>query len=57
MPYYRPCPLCGSALDPGELCDCRDKETAPKAANFEGCQVDHELTDPRSTSMITKAES
>ena len=24
MPYYKPCPLCGAALDPGEICDCRE---------------------------------
>lgn len=24
MSYYRPCPVCGAALDPGELCDCLD---------------------------------
>lgn len=22
MAYYRTCPLCGAALDPGETCDC-----------------------------------
>ena len=37
MPYYRKCPVCGAALDPGEICtDCQDKETAPDAANIEG---------------------
>ncbi len=36
MPYYRKCPLCGATLDPGERCDCQDKETAPDAANIEG---------------------
>lgn len=24
MPYYRTCPHCGAALDPGERCDCLD---------------------------------
>lgn len=25
MAYYRPCPVCGAALDPGEICtDCQD---------------------------------
>ena len=24
MSYYRVCPLCGAALDPGERCDCQD---------------------------------
>lgn len=23
---YRECPICGAALDPGEKCDCQDKE-------------------------------
>lgn len=25
MSYYRICPNCGAALDPGELCDCKEK--------------------------------
>ena len=25
MSYYRVCPLCGAALDPGERCDCREE--------------------------------
>ncbi len=24
--YYRTCPYCGAHLDPGERCDCQDKE-------------------------------
>jgi len=36
MAYYRPCPVCGAALDPGERCDCRNEarenaKIAPKA--------------------------
>ncbi len=29
--YYKTCPLCGAALDPGESCDCATKgtETGP----------------------------
>jgi len=54
MPYYRKCPVCGAALDPGEICDCQDEKTAPRAANSEGCQVDHELSDPRSASILPK---
>lgn len=23
------CPLCGAYLDPGERCDCKEKEAAP----------------------------
>lgn len=54
MSYYRKCPLCGATLDPGERCDCQDKETAPDAANIEGGQVESELTDPHSTSILPK---
>ena len=24
MSYYRICPECGAALDPGEMCDCKE---------------------------------
>lgn len=35
--YYRICPLCGAALDPGETCfDCNKKEkVAPGVATTE----------------------
>lgn len=26
MEYYRVCPECGAALDPGEVCDCQRDE-------------------------------
>lgn len=53
MPYYKSCPLCGAALDPGERCDCQDKETAPSATNTEsGPKVESELSDPHSTSIV-----
>ncbi|MDY3014500.1 MAG: hypothetical protein SOR61_04795 [Evtepia sp.] len=26
MTYYHTCPQCGAHLDPGERCDCQDKE-------------------------------
>lgn len=26
MRYFRPCPYCGANLDPGERCECMDKE-------------------------------
>lgn len=32
MSYYKTCPLCGAHLDPGESCDCRDKEEAARGA-------------------------
>ncbi len=32
--YYWTCPYCGSNLDPGERCDCRDeKKTPDKTSN------------------------
>ena len=35
MSYYRVCPLCGAALDPGERCDCSEYQNpaiAPRSA-------------------------
>lgn len=54
MHYYHICPLCGSSLDPGERCDCQDKETAPNAANAESGKVECEVTSPTSTSHFTE---
>ncbi len=54
MPYYRVCAACGAALDPGEICDCRNKETAPDATNIQSGQVDSELTDTQSTSNFNE---
>ena len=50
MPYYRICPLCGAYLDPGESCDCQDKETAPDAANIQSGKGESEVTSPTFTS-------
>jgi len=25
MAYFNICPLCGATLDPGEVCDCRER--------------------------------
>ena len=50
MPYYKTCRLCGATLDPGEPCDCQDKETAPSAANTESGKVESESPNPHSTS-------
>lgn len=25
MAFYRECPFCGCNLDPGEICDCRER--------------------------------
>lgn len=38
MSYYRACPNCGANLDPGEVCDCQNKETAPEAATSEAAK-------------------
>lgn len=55
MSYYRTCPHCGSNLDPGEVCDCRDKEkTAPSAANTEDGRVEKVLEGSDSASTITE---
>lgn len=33
---YRICPVCGAHLDPGEVCDCQEKEkVASSGANTE----------------------
>ena len=68
MPYYKPCPLCGAALDPGEICtDCREdrqhktstktaqktqEKTAPDATNIESGKV-KVIDQTTFTSMIT----
>ena len=37
MAYYKICPECGCALDPGERCDCEDKKrVAHDGANITG---------------------
>ena len=55
MPYYRICPQCRAYLDPGERCDCQDKEkTAPSATNTESGKVESELSDPHSTSHFNE---
>ena len=54
MAYYRRCPICKAALDPGEICtDCQDKEkAAPDAANIEGGQVENGLPTNISTPIV-----
>ena len=48
MAYYRLCPICGAALDPGEVCeDCREKEEAAAgAANTDGGKAQGYLVVP-----------
>ena len=41
MSYFKTCPHCGANLDPGEVCDCREKEKPPAgAANTDEGKVD-----------------
>lgn len=38
--YCRICPCCGAYLDPGERCDCTEKEeAAPKLEPLEAAQM------------------
>lgn len=39
MAYYKTCPVCGAALDPGERCDCEEK-AAHSATNTESGRVE-----------------
>lgn len=55
MSYYRLCPLCGAALDPGERCDCQDeKKAAVSASNADSGKVERGLSTHFSTSYHTK---
>lgn len=65
MSYYRTCPNCGAALDPGERCDCREltegkprgnRETAADAANIDGGKVESDLRNRFSTSSLTETK-
>lgn len=35
---YRKCPFCGANLDPGEICDCKEK-AAPDVEDPEAAQM------------------
>ena len=54
MPYYRKCPVCGAALDPGEICtDCQDKEkAAPALEHRDGPKVEIGLPTNISTPIV-----
>lgn len=50
MPYYRPCPECGASLDPGERCDCVEKERAALMTATSGRQdryYEHKSNPPK----------
>lgn len=54
MAYYKTCWLCGATLDPGECCDCQDKEkTAPVLEHRDG-QAESELLHPQSASIVQR---
>ena len=40
MSYYRVCPLCGAALDPGERCDCNEYQNAATRGNLRQLAAD-----------------
>ena len=57
MAYYRRCPICKAALDPGEICtDCQDKEKEPAVAatttSSKAEQKSNQLN--RSASIVTE---
>lgn len=54
MSYYRICPLCGSNLDPGEVCDCRDKKTPAGASDTDEGEAEKVLTGSDSASTINE---
>lgn len=54
MSYYRTCPHCGAALDPGEACDCRAKEGAPAGAANTGEGGAEQITTAVSASIVHK---
>lgn len=43
MSYYATCPICGSNLDPGEVCEC-SKEKSPCATNTEAISAQESTT-------------
>lgn len=44
MSYYRVCPICGASLDPGERCDCQDKEEAAPVLQHQNGMVEKVMT-------------
>lgn len=49
MAYYKRCPFCGAALDPGEKCDCGEERETPNktVARFLGEEIMCDRCDDR----------
>jgi len=61
MAYYKICPECGCALDPGERCDCEDKKrVAHDDANITGnkgkCEYSDNLFYHRNNALVNLLE-
>lgn len=53
MAFYRVCSCCGATLDPGERCDCQDKEkAAPVLQHRNGHKVESESPNPLFASIV-----
>ena len=52
---YKICPNCGVHLDPGEICDCKDKETRD-TATAAGMEAGQQATgNPRGPVLVPGA--
>lgn len=56
MSYYKICPHCGANLDPGEVCDCRDKERAAQGAANTKDGGAEQIDTAASTSIMNETE-
>lgn len=56
MSYYKTCPHCGANLDPGEVCDCRDKERAAQGAANTKDGGAEQIDTVASTSIMNETE-
>ena len=56
MSYFHTCPHCGANLDPGEVCDCRDKERAAQGAANTKDGGAEQIDTAASTSIMNETE-
>lgn len=57
MTYYRKCPSCGACLDPGEPCDCQNKEDAAlSAANTQDGKAEKMPVQHNSASILPETK-